>query len=91
MPFPFPFATRQCDGTGTCKAPTVQQHPCACVDASAIPTLVVASVQIAATCALQASFIDLQMGGGFVQPDKSWDRSLFAFCSDGFAVVISGS
>jgi AGZA family xanthine/uracil permease-like MFS transporter len=37
-----------------------------------------------------ASFIDLQMGGGFVQPDKSWDRSLYAFCSDGFAVVISG-
>lgn len=39
----------------------------------------------------QASFIDLQMGGGFVHADKSWDRSLYAFCSDGFAVVMSGT
>lgn len=44
----------------------------------------------ASVVTMQASFIDLRMGGGFVKPDKSWDRSLYAFCSDGFAVMISG-
>jgi len=36
-----------------------------------------------------ASFIDL-FHPGFVKEDKSWDRNIYAFISDGFAIVISG-